>query len=112
MINDMENRPRAFDDLSEDDQKAAIDVAVAKVLIDARIPSTGTLHDNYIVTEFAGCRTLPPNKIKYALRSIGQSLLKSDWKMTIEKQHGRLVTTFVLIPGDTDESVQKPEPIH
>lgn len=112
MINDMENRPRAFDSLNDDDQKAGIDVGVATALIGLRIPSTGKPLYDYIVTEFASCRTLPPNTVKYALRSIGQSLLKSDWKMTIEKQHGRLVTTFVLIPGDADESVQKPEPIH
>ena len=84
-----------FDELGPDDQKAAIDVAIAAILIGMRIPSPGQqqLHD-WIATEFAGTHGLPSNKAKYALRSVGRTLVEEDWRLTITKEGPTFTTKF------------------
>lgn len=84
----------AFNQLSEEDQKAAIDVAVAAIIIGLRIPSTGKPLYDWMATEFASSRGLPPNVVKYALRSVGEGLLKQNWSLTIEKDGEGLMTKF------------------
>jgi hypothetical protein len=91
----MNEKPKPFEQLNDEDRMAAIDVAIAAVLIGLRIPSTGKPLYDWIATEFSSCRSLPPNVVKYALRSLGQELYGQDWTMTIEKRGGGLVTKFV-----------------
>jgi hypothetical protein len=90
----MEKTIKPFEQLSEDDQKAAIDVCVSAVLLGLRIPTTGKPLYDWIATEFANCRTLPPNVVKYALRSLGKELYVQDWTMTIEKRGNGVATEF------------------
>ena len=84
----------AFEQLSEEDQKAAIDVAVATILIGLRIPSTGKPLYDWIATEFTSSRSLPANVVKYALRSLGRSLAAQNWEMVIKKDGEGLTTVF------------------
>jgi hypothetical protein len=83
-----------FNELSDQDQKAAIDVAVAAVLIGLRIPTAGKPLYDYVATEFSSSRTLPPNIVRYALRSLGRTLFKQDWTMTITKTSEEVTTHF------------------
>ena len=83
-----------FMQLNKEDQSAAIDVAVATILIGLRISSTGKPLYDWLATEFASCRSLPPNVVKYALRSLGTGLLRQNWTLTIEKQGDGLITKF------------------
>jgi len=85
----------AFSQLATEDQKAAIDVAVSAILIGLRIPSTGKPLYDWMATEFSSCRSLPPNVVKYALRSLGQGLLSQNWTLTIEKDGEGIITKFV-----------------
>lgn len=84
----------AFEQLNKEDQSAAIDVAVATILIGLRIASTGKPLYDWMATEFAGCRRLPPNVVKYALRSLGLGLLKQNWVLTIQKEGDGVTTKF------------------
>jgi hypothetical protein len=84
----------AFSQLNAEDQKAAIDVAVAAVLIGLRIPSTGKPLYDWMATEFASTRSLPPNVVKYALRSLGQALFRQNWTLIIEKDKDGIITKF------------------
>src|SRR4029077_1616812 len=83
-----------FNQLNKEDQKAAIDVAVAAILIGLRISSTGKPLYDWMANEFASCRGLPANVVKYALRSLGRSLLKQNWSLTIEKDGEGIMTKF------------------
>lgn len=99
----MDNNSKPFDQLSEDDQKAATDVAVATVVIGLRIPTAGKQLYDFIATEFASCRTIPRNIAKYSLRGLGESLFEQNWTMTITKKQGK-VTTFFTPEPDGQES--------
>lgn len=103
----MPNTPqKLFEELGEDDQMAAIDVAVATVLVGLRIPSTGKPLYDWVATEFASCRTLPPNVVKYALRHLGQSLYVQDWTLVIEKHGKEVVTKFSRpISGENGQAI-------
>lgn len=96
----------AFDQLSEEDQKAAIDVAVAAIVIGLRIPSTGKPLYDWMATEFTSCRGLPANVVKYALRSLGGSLLKQNWELTITKNGEGITTVFT---PESEETAQDSE---
>jgi len=91
----------AFEQLASDDQKAAIDVAVAAIVIGVRIPSTGKPLYDWMATEFSSSRSLPPNVVKYALRSLGQSLTHQNWTLTITKDGMGIVTSFT--PENQDD---------
>jgi hypothetical protein len=98
-------KTKPFEELSPEDQKAAIDVSVCAVLIGLRTPSAGKAFFDWLATEFARCRTLPPNVVKYALRSLGQELYSQDWTMTIEKRGSRVVTKF----SPYNDALQEPK---
>lgn len=91
----------AFEQLNEDDQKAAIDVAIAAIVIGVRIPSTGQPLYDWMATEFSSCRSLPPNVVKYALRSLGQTLTQQNWVLTIQKDGMGIATSFT--PENQDD---------
>jgi hypothetical protein len=94
--------PDAFDQLSAEDQKCAIDVAVAAILIGTRLSSTDKALYDYILTEFARSRTIPSNLAKYALRSLARTLSEQNWELTIRKDGQGLVTSFT--PGGENEN--------
>lgn len=94
----------AFNQLNDEDQQAAIDVAISAVLVGLRIPTTGQQFYDYVTSEFAASRGLPSNVVKYALRNIGQNLLKQNWALTIVKDGERLTTKFTPEkPGGNSE---------
>lgn len=93
-----------FNQLNADDQKCAIDVAIAAVLIGVRIPATGKPLYDYIATEFSASRTIPSNLAKYALRSLGRSLTHQDWTLQIEKEGEEIVTSFTPRPRPRKEA--------
>ena len=104
---------KPFDELSEADQKAAIDIGICVSVLGARIPSCGRPLFDYIATEFVSCYSLPPNIAKYALRQIGQSLFNTEWTFTVEKTSDGLVTTFTPVEQNNGDSpLQEPEIIH
>jgi hypothetical protein len=92
-------KTRPFDQLNPEDQMAAIDVAVSTVLIGLRIPTANKPLYDFIATEFAGCRQLPANVVRYALRSLGRELFDQDWTLTIEKHGAGVVTKFNTSPS-------------
>lgn len=86
------NRP--FSQLSDEEQKAAIDVAVALSVIAVRIPSVQKALTDYIVTEFTSCHNLSPNIAKYAFRELGANLFNQDWHFGVTKAGERVTTQF------------------
>lgn len=85
---------RPFSQLSEQDQKAAIDVAVALTVIGTRIPSVQKALTDYVVTEFTSCHSLSANIVKYAFRELGANLFNQDWYFGVTKAGERLITQF------------------
>jgi hypothetical protein len=100
-------KTRPFDQLSPEDQRAAIDVAVSTVLIGLRIPSVDKPLYDFIATEFANSRQLPANVVRYALRSLGRELFDQNWTLTIEKHGDGVTTKFtpIQINGADGQSV-------
>ena len=97
----------AFEELSRKDQEAAIDAAIAVILLGVRIPTVGKeLHD-YIATEFTSCHGLPRNVVKYAFRSLGQSLFKDNWTLIIQKSGKGLTTKFAAEPIKNGDSLNE-----
>lgn len=100
----------AFNELSPKDQQAAIDLAVSTIVIGLRIPSTGKPLYDWMATEFASTHGLPPNKVKYALRGLGQTLLKENWELIITKDGQGVTTSFTS--EQQREGVNSDEDIH
>jgi hypothetical protein len=87
----------AFTQLNDADQKAAIDVSIATVILGLRISSTGQALYDWVATEFATSRTIPANLTKYALRELGEVLLKEDWTLLIQKSGDQVTTEFTPV---------------
>jgi hypothetical protein len=83
-----------FEQLNEADQKAAMDVAIATVLISLQIPSAGQPLYDFLVNEFARCHGLPRQVVRYALRHLGQALYTQNWTLTVQKAESKVVTKF------------------
>jgi len=83
---------RPFERLSEQDQKAAVDVAVALTVLGTRVPTLRQEFTDDIVTEFAGCFRLSENVVKYAMRELGRNLFAQNWEFKVHKM-GQLLTT-------------------
>ena len=92
----------AFTQLNDADQKAAIDVSIATVLLGLRISSTGQALYDWVATEFATSRTIPANLTKYALRELGAVLLKEDWTLMVEKTGEQITTHFTPVRKSND----------
>jgi hypothetical protein len=92
-----------FNELSPQDQKVAIDIAVATILLGVRLPGCGQqLFYDFIAAEFTSSYTLSSNVAKYALRSLAKTLLEQDWVLTIKKEKGKIVTSFTPEPIKND----------
>jgi hypothetical protein len=100
---------KPFDQLSDDDKKAATDVVVATLLIGLRIPSTGTPLYQYLANEFAKGRSLPANMVRYALQGMGQALVEEDWTLTVYKVGERLTSKFTPTQHDGNGQGATPE---
>jgi hypothetical protein len=84
-----------FEQLNKEDQGAAIDVAVAAILIGMRIPSAGKALYDFVASEFSISRSLPSNLTKYALRSLGRALTDQNWELTVTKKDDAFTTKFI-----------------
>lgn len=98
-----DNNSDPFNQLSSEDQKRAIDVGIAAILIGLRIPSTGKPLYDYVASEFSSCYSIPANLARYALRSLGRNLTAQDWTLIIQKEGETLVTKFHPLPLKKDE---------
>jgi hypothetical protein len=106
----MQENLRPFDELSGDDQKTAVDVAVALIAIGIRIPSTTKAMYDYVASEFARSQTLPSNKVRYALRDLAKTLSTENWTWEISKKEMTIVTKFTPErPSKNGQALQKPE---
>jgi hypothetical protein len=85
---------RPFEQLGEQEQKAATDVAVALTVLGTRIPTLSKVFTDAIVTEFTNCYKLTPNVGKYALRELGQNLFSQNWAFSVHKAGVMLTTEF------------------
>jgi hypothetical protein len=90
---------RSFEQLSEHEQKAAMDVAVAVTVLGTRIPTLSKSFTNAVLTEFTNCYKVVPNVAKYALRELGVSLFKENWEFTVHKTGVMLTTEFKPVEG-------------
>lgn len=96
-LNNESKHTDPFDLLSEDEQKAAIEVAVAVTLLELRMPSAAQLLYDLVADEFATTYILSHNVTKYALQSLGRRLMAQNWTLVIEKNQDKVSTIFT--PG-------------
>ena len=101
-----------FEQLSEADQKAAVDIGVAVSVLGTRLNCGKELYD-FVATEFVRRYSIPANIAKYALREVGKSLFTNDWTFTAEKKAGGLTTSFQRSEDrDGDSPLQETTIIH
>jgi hypothetical protein len=105
---------KPFQQLSETDQKAAIDIGICVSVLGARLPSCGKPLFDYVASEYVKDYGIPANIAKYALRQVGEALFTSEWTFTIQKTGQGLVTSFKRVGdnGDGDSPLQEYEIIH
>jgi hypothetical protein len=87
-----------FNELSNADQKVAIDAAIALILLGTRMPAVGQPLYDYVTTEFVSCYHVPANLAKYAMRSLAKALMAQDWTLTISKTGSQITTKFTPQP--------------
>jgi hypothetical protein len=90
---------RPFERLSVEEQKAAVDVAVALTVLGTRIPTLSKGFSDAVATEFVNSYKVVPNVAKYALRELGVSLFKENWEFTVHKTGMMITTEFKPIEG-------------
>lgn len=90
---------RPFEQLGEEQQKAAVDIAVALTVLGTRIPTLSKAFSDSVITEFVNSYGLVPNVAKYALRELGAGLFKQNWEFTVHKTGEMLTTEFSPIDG-------------
>jgi hypothetical protein len=90
---------RPFGQLSEEHQKAAVDIAVALTVLGTRLPTLTKVFTDAIATEFTSHYRLVPNVAKYALRELGTGLYRQNWEFAVHKHGEMLVTEFRPIEG-------------
>lgn len=95
-------KPKPFDQLTNEQQKAAIDIGVTAAVLGHRIPSVGKELYDLVCEHFLQSYTLG-NEGKYALRHVGAELLVSNWQFTVTKRGTRMVTKFEKLQGDNGE---------
>ena len=85
---------RPFDQLGENDQKAAVDVAVALTVLGTRVPSQNKAFSDHVAQEFTRSYNLVPNVVKYAMRELGVGLFQQNWEFKVYKRGGLMTTEF------------------
>ena len=95
-------KTQPFDELSEEMQKACVDVGVLATAMGVRLPSIGQAGFDYVCEQFLKSYVLP-NSAKYALRHVAAELWNSDWEFTITKKGNRLVTKYDRLQGGNGE---------
>ena|SRR5215475_13629922 len=93
---------RPFDQLTPEQQKAAVDIGVTVAVLGTRIPTAGKELYDLVCEHFMKSYTLG-NEGKYALRELGKELFASNWELTVTKRGARLVTQFEKLQGDNGE---------
>jgi hypothetical protein len=96
----------AFNQLPEVDQKAAVDISVALLVIGLRITTIDQTMYDFVATEFCRSRTLSPNVVKYALRALAKRIYMQDWTLMIQKIGDEVTSTFTpsKSAGSNDET--------
>jgi hypothetical protein len=90
---------RPFERLNVEEQKAAVDIAVALTVLGTRIPTLTKGFSDAVATEFVNCYKVVPNVAKYALRELGVSLFKENWEFTVHKTGMMITTEFKPVEG-------------
>ena len=101
----MSDDVKPFDRLSVDQQKVAIDLAVAASLIVTRLPSIGQEVFRLIERDYAAQYDVPANVAKYALRACGQTLFQTPWACTVTKDLENNVATRFRQEGPDVQSL-------
>jgi hypothetical protein len=84
-----------FEELSETDQKTAIDIGVMASVVVTRLPGISGLVMDAIAREFAAQYNIRPNIAKHSLRAIGKTLFQTQWSFEVTKdQEGNIATHF------------------
>lgn len=99
---------KPFDRLSPDQQKVAIDLAVACSLIVTRLPSISQAVFQLVEADFAAQYDVSTGIGKYALRECGRTLFETAWSCTVTKDSNNLVATHFKqelesLPGGNGE---------
>lgn len=90
-----------FEQLNDEDKKAAIDVAVMVIALTTRIPSLKGIYDA-TRAEFVRSYNLG-NSAKYAFRQVTDELMNSNWELKITKKGTRLITGYTRLQSDNGE---------
>ena len=100
----MSNNHELFGQLSESDQKVAIDLTVACSLLVSRLPHmSGNIFDA-VMSEFSHQYEVPNNVAKYSLRALGKELFHSSWQYKITKCDDNTIATH-FTPGASETSL-------
>ena len=91
-----------FDELSESDQRAAIDIACAVSILITRLPglipqevsSDMPAWMDTIGKEFAINRSLSTELSREALAQIGQQLFNNSWRWNVTKETDATISTY------------------
>jgi hypothetical protein len=100
------NNAKPFDQLSETDQRVAIDIACAMSVLVTRLPQLKV--GDAVMTEFAHQFELPSNLAKYALRQVGQTLFKTTWEFGVSKEEDGTVSTYFKQGETVDQDGPNP----
>lgn len=90
-----------FEQLSEEDQKAIIDIAVMVIGLTTRVPTAKGLYET-VRTEFLRSYHVG-NSAKYAFRQVTDELMNSNWELKITKKGTRLITGYTRLQSDNGE---------
>lgn len=94
-----------FWELSQDDQKAVMDVAALILTLTTRIPGATTALYRLVTVEFIKAFAVP-NKAKYAMQQVDMGLRQSDWQFTITKNGDRIITSYQRLGKDGQEEIK------
>ena len=84
---------KPFERLNADQQKVAIDLAVACSLIVTRLPTISQSIFALVEHDFAAQYDVASNIAKYALRDCGRTLFQTAWSCTVTKDIDNYVMT-------------------
>jgi hypothetical protein len=91
-------KPSKLDELGSNDQKLAIDVAVAASLLVARLPNMSEVFFDALVSEYSHQQNLPKATSRANMRAIGMKLFKTDWELVITKEGAEIRSVFTPKP--------------
>jgi hypothetical protein len=91
------NQPDPFTSLSEQDKKVAVDLSVALTVVTCHCFDALTKDlEERIIDSIAARGSLSRNTVKYAMRQLGQTLLRQNWIFSVDKEEANIRTQFRL----------------